>query len=258
MHIGTIPEFILTLLVGWVLGAIINYISDTLPSTRRLSKPFCQVCGIEMGLSNYFIWPRRCQKCGVIRPWRVWLVELFLILSSIWLWRNSPAGLGYWTGIVLLAYFVLVTVIDLEQRLILHITSLVGLLFGLWVGIKLHGFIPTVAGGATGFLLMLALYFSGFLYLRISRKLRGKDFEETEALGFGDVNLSGVIGLVLGWPGVLLGLILAIMLAGGVSLLYIIYMLARRKYHPSIALPYGPFLAISAIILLYLRNILFW
>ena len=54
---------------------------------------------------------------------------------------------------------------------------------------------------------MLALYYSGFVYLRISRKLRGKEPGETEALGFGDVNLSGIIGLLLGWPGILLGLI---------------------------------------------------
>jgi len=256
MHIGNVSEFILILFVGWILGAIVNYLSDTLPFTRRLSKPFCQVCGTEMGFANYFIWPRRCKQCGIIRPRRVWLVEIFLVLSSLWLWNNTSASLGYWAGIVLLAYFILITVIDLEQRLILHITSLVGLLFGLWVGIKLHGFIPTITGGAAGFFLMLTLYFFGFLYLRISGKLRGKNIEETEALGFGDVNLSGVIGLILGWPGILLGLVLAILLAGAVSLLYLLYMLARRKYHPSIALPYGPFLVIAAVILLYLRNIL--
>jgi leader peptidase (prepilin peptidase)/N-methyltransferase len=210
-----------------------------------------------MGIVNYIFWPRRCNQCRSFRPWRVWVVELCLVLSSLWLWRNSPASLGYGVGIVLLAFFILITVIDLEHRLILHITSLVGLVFGLWVGIKLHGFILTLVGGATGFILMLALYYSGFVYLRISRKLRGIESGETEALGFGDVNLSGIIGLFLGWPGILLGLIFAILLAGFVSLLYLLYMLARHKYHPDRALPYGPFLTTSAIILLYLRNLLF-
>jgi leader peptidase (prepilin peptidase) / N-methyltransferase len=250
------PEYLIPLLVGWVTGALINYLSDTLPVARQLTKPFCHTCRAEAGFINYFIWPRRCNQCGSTRPWRVWIVELFLVLSSQWLWTNSPAELGYWIGILLLAYFVLITVIDLEHRLILHITSLVGLLFGLWVGVKLHGLAYTLAGGAAGFLLMLALYYSGFVYLRISRKLRGKESGETEALGFGDVNLSGIIGLVLGWPGILLGLILAILLAGFVSLLYLLYMLARRNYHPDSALPYGPFLAASAVLLLFLQNIL--
>jgi leader peptidase (prepilin peptidase)/N-methyltransferase len=256
MIVMMMSEFLLPFLVGWISGAVINYLSDTLPATRRLSRPFCLVCGTKIGLSNYFIWPRRCNECGEPRPGRVWMVELILIFSSIWLWKNSPADLGFWTGIVLLAYFILVTVIDLEHRLILHITSLAGLLFGLWVGIRLHGFVPTFVGGVAGFVLMLALYYSGFLYLRISRKLRGTDPGETEALGFGDVNLSGVIGLLLGWPGILLGLILAILLAGFVSLFYLLYLLASRRYHPNSALPYGPFLAISAVILLYLRNLL--
>jgi leader peptidase (prepilin peptidase) / N-methyltransferase len=250
------PEFLLPLLVGWVTGALINYLSDTLPVARQLTKPFCHACRAQVGIINYFIWPRRCSQCGSARRWRVWIVELFLVLASLWLWTNSPADLGYWVGVLLLAYFVLITVIDLEHRLILHITSLVGLFFGFWVGVKLHGLAFTLAGGAAGFLLMLALYYSGFVYLRISRKLRGKEPGETEALGFGDVNLSGIIGLILGWPGILLGLILAILLAGFVSLIYLLYLVVRRNYHPDSALPYGPFLAASAVLLLYLRNIL--
>lgn len=251
------PEYLLPLIIGWITGASINYLSDTLPVARQLTKPFCNSCRAEVGMVNYFIWPRRCIQCGNTRPWRVWIVELFLVLASLWLWRNTPADLGYWLGILVLAYFALITVIDLEHRLILHITSLAGLLLGLWVGIKLHGLVFTLAGGATGFVLMLALYYSGFVYLRISRKLRGIEPAETEALGFGDVNLSGIIGLVLGWPGILLGLIVAILLAGLVSLLYLLTMVIRRKYHSDSSLPYGPFLAASAVLLLFLRNILF-
>jgi leader peptidase (prepilin peptidase) / N-methyltransferase len=250
-------EYLIPFLSGWLLGLVINYLSDTLPIARQLSKPFCHACGAEMGIINYFFWPRRCDYCGSSRPLRVWGVDIFLILASLWLWSNSPDSLGYGFGIVLLAYFSLITIIDLEHHLILHITSLVGLLFGLGIGIKLHGIVPTVAGGATGFFLMLVLYYSGFVYLRISRRLRGMEPQETEALGFGDVNLSGIIGLFLGWPGILLGLVLAILLAGIVSLLYLLTMLARRNYHPDSALPYGPFLAASAVILLYLRNLLF-
>ena len=252
-----VPEILLPLLTGWISGIVINYLSDTLPVARRLTKPFCKACGAEFKIIDYAFWLRRCNHCGAARGKRAWVVELFLILSSIWLWSNSPADLGYWSGIILLSYFVLITVIDLEHRLILHMTSLVGLIFGLWAGIKLHGFFSTIAGGAVGFALMLLLYYSGFVYLRISRKFRGKESVESEALGFGDVNLSGIIGLCLGWPGILAGLILAILLAGFVSLLYLLIMLARRNYHPDSALPYGPFLATSAVLLLFLRTLLF-
>lgn len=83
----------------------------------------------------------------------------------------------------------------------------------------------------------------------MSRRSGGID--EDEALGFGDVNLSGVIGLMLGWPGIAAGLILTIFIAGIVSLVYLLIRLLTRRYQAFMAIPYGPFLVASAIILLY-------
>ena len=82
---------------------------------------------------------------------------------------------------------------------------------------------------------------------------RGQSIEEGDAFGFGDVNLSGVIGLLLGWPGILAGLVIAILLSGAFMLAYLIIMLITRRFRPHMALPYGPFLAASAIYLLFLR-----
>ena len=76
---------------------------------------------------------------------------------------------------------------------------------------------------------------------------------EGEALGFGDVNRGGVIGLLLGWPGIIAGLIAAILLAGAVGLFTFTIAFLRHRYDPNLALPYGPFLAIAAIFLLYFR-----
>ena len=72
-------------------------------------------------------------------------------------------------------------------------------------------------------------------------------------MGFGDVNLSAVIGLLLGWPAILAGLILAILLGGAVSLVYLMYKLITRRYEAFSAIPYGPFLVASTVILLYFR-----
>ena len=69
------------------------------------------------------------------------------------------------------------------------------------------------------------------------------------------MNLGGIIGLILGWPGVVMGIVLAIFLAGGVSLAFLLYMVVKRRYKPDLAIPYGPFLTISVILLLYLRDI---
>jgi len=83
----------------------------------------------------------------------------------------------------------------------------------------------------------------------LSRK-RGEDIDEV-ALGFGDVNLAGVIGLLLGWPGVIAGVFLAIIIGGAISGLFLLLQLFRKRYEAFQALPYGPFLVISVVLLLY-------
>ena len=80
--------------------------------------------------------------------------------------------------------------------------------------------------------------------------MRNKETDE-EALGFGDVALSGVLGLFLGWPGIIAGLVLAILLGGAGSLIVLIYSLVRRRYHAFMVIPYGPFLIIAAVVLIF-------
>ena len=96
---------------------------------------------------------------------------------------------------------------------------------------------------------MLAFYFLGEVFVRFMSKRRNETIEEV-ALGFGDVNLAGITGLLLGWPGIILGLLFAILAGGLVSLLIVIGMLIRRQYKAFSAIPYGPFMILSILVLL--------
>lgn len=154
---------------------------------------------------------------------------------------------------VWLVYFGVIIVIDIEHRLILHPVSWVGAALSLATGLWLHGWVSTAIGGVVGFGVMLGIYWLGILYVRFFARGKGHPVEEGDAFGFGDVNLSGVIGLLLGWPGILAGLVLAILFAGAITIMFLVGALAARRYRPNLALPYGPFLAASAIYLLYLR-----
>jgi len=149
-----------------------------------------------------------------------------------------------------LVYLAIVAVIDIEHRLILHPVSIVGAGLGLLIGIWLRGWSQTLIGGAAGFGMMLLLYYLGDWFARWLARKRGQDLEEV-ALGFGDVNLAGVLGLMLGWPGIVAGLLLAILLGGAVSLLIIASQVITRRYTPFTAIPYAPFLILGFIILLY-------
>jgi prepilin signal peptidase PulO-like enzyme (type II secretory pathway) len=148
-----------------------------------------------------------------------------------------------------------VFVIDLEHRLILHPVSLVGVAIGLFVGIWLHGLLVTILGGLAGFGIMLGLYLLGYLFAKGIARKRNQDLDE-DALGFGDVMLGGVLGLLLGWPGIVLGIIVAILLGGVVSLIFVFILLIRGKYQSFIAIPYGPFLVIGSVGLLFFSDLI--
>ncbi|MFC1996198.1 prepilin peptidase [Chloroflexota bacterium] len=240
------------ILVGWLVGVLVNYISDILPIKRRLGAPICVACHDPMPIINYLLWPRRCPECWSRRPWRTWAVEAFFVAASLWFWFNPPRLLSFWPGLLLLAFFGVVFVIDMEHRLIMHPVSIFGALLGLILGIYMRGIWMTLLGGAVGFGVMYALYWFGDIFARWLARRRGEVLTEV-ALGFGDVNLAGVLGLLLGWPGIVAGLLLAIIIGGLVSVLYLILMVVLRRYHTFMAIPYGPFMVISAILLLYFQ-----
>ena len=241
---------VLAVILGWFYGTVVNYLADGLPVSRRFSAPACLACGNHFSILNY-LFLRSCTACTKARSLRTWIVQGFLTVASVWLWLLPPGRLGFWVGIGLLALFCLIATIDLEYRLVLHPVSLVGAMIGLILGIWQKGPVVTLIGGAAGFAIMFGLYYLGILFNRLMARIRNQETDEV-ALGFGDVNLAGVIGLMLGWPEIVGGLLLAILLGGAISALILISMAGLRRYKSTMAIPYAPFLLIGAIIFLYI------
>ena len=241
--------FILAVILGWIGSLIVNYLSDVLPYTRAITRPECIECQTDL-VMNYYLLNQPCQNCGSKPSLRHWTVMIMWPLLAGMMYFLPPPNLGLWGGILWLIFFGLVVVIDLEHRLILHPVSLTGAGLGLIFGSINHGILNTLIGGAAGFGIMLVFYLFGNLFIKFLSRRRGEEIDEV-ALGFGDVNLAGVIGLLLGWPGVIAGVFLAILLGGVISGFFLIIQLFRKKYQAFQALPYGPFLVMSAVLLLY-------
>ena len=241
--------FIGILLLGWVSGGIINYLSDVLPYKRRLSQPICTACGATQSPITLIL-PYRCASCGKPKSLRWWLVNAITVLVCAILYLIPTQPLGFWLGFLLYCYFAIVMVIDIEHRLILFPVSIAGMVLGAALGIVLHGILATIIGGLAGFAIMYFLYYMGALFAKWMAKRRGQTIDEP-ALGFGDVMLSGVIGFVLGWPGIAAGLILGILFGGAFSLVVIVSHLVKKTYSPFMAIPYGPFLILGTMVLLY-------
>lgn len=237
-------------LLGWLIGALLNYLADVLPVEPRIWQAVCPSCQTPYRWQDYLSL-KTCRSCGQPRSRRGLLIHLASVLGLISLWFFPPDRFGFWAILPCMVYFALVAIIDIEHRLILHVVSLAGALLVLPVGISWNGLVSTLIGGAAGALIMFLLFYLGELFRRGISRARKEEVVE-EALGFGDVTLSAVLGLLLGWPKITFDIVAAILLAGLVSGVFLLWMLLRRDYHPFMAIPYGPFLLVGAIVLIYL------
>lgn len=248
---GMITLFI-NIILGWAGAKFVNYLADVLPIYRKFIRPHCPECQHEKSW-KHFLWITACENCGN-KPGTRHLIVLILgpVLAGL-LFFFPLESLGNYGALIWLVFFSLVVIIDLEHRLILHPVSIAGAILGVFFGMINHGFVKTLLGGAAGFGIMLVFYFLGELFVRAISKSRGEEITEI-ALGFGDVNLAGVVGLLLGWPGIAGGIFLAIILGGIVSGLYLLIQFLQKKYQAFQALPYGPFIVISTIFMFILAN----
>jgi prepilin signal peptidase PulO-like enzyme (type II secretory pathway) len=241
------------IILGCLAGYLVNYLADVLPGELKLTHPVCRnpACRKPIPWVDYILL-RRCPNCNKPRSLRVFLVLLASIIFTVYLWINPPAKLGFWIGLIIFTYLFLVALIDFETRYVLRPVSLVGLALCLWAGLVVHGWQGTLLGAVAGFGSMLLLYLLGVLFSRWRNKRLGNAGDGEEALGFGDVTLATLLGLLLGWPLIWLDLLIGIILAGVFSILLLITLLISRKYRPLMAFfSFGPFFILTAFFLLY-------
>ena len=139
-----------------------------------------------------------------------------------------------------------VTFIDIDHRIIPDAISLPGIVFFFLASIVLptisvvESIIGIFVGGGSLFLV-------AWLYRLLTHK---------EGMGGGDIKLLAMIGALLGYQGVLFT-IFASSLIGTVTGIFI--MVAQRKKDLKLAVPFGPFLSIGAVLYIFLgRMIIDW
>ncbi len=249
---------LLLAVLGWVVGSLINHLADWLPHRGPLGRPRCPACTAPRSvlawsaLAALMSGRLRCPYCGRWRGARAVLVESVSVAGAVALSLWRPEAARWFASFVVAAWFVLIAVIDLEHRLIPHrATAPAALMIGLIGALDpARGPLKTLVGGAVGLAIFFALYLLGGAFARLASRLRGRPLEEI-AFGFGDVTLAGVIGLAVGFPGVIVALFFGILAAGAFSLGYLLVMLARRRYTAFSAIPYGPFMILGACLVYF-------
>ena len=122
--------------------------------------------------------------------------------------------------------------IDLQHRILPNVITLPGIVVGFLLSFVVGpGWLTSLIGIAVGGG-MLWLIAEGYYRLR-----------KEEGLGMGDVKMLAMIGAFLGWPLMLLTLVLASFSGTLVG----VFLLIARKESMKYALPFGTFLAVGAL-----------
>jgi leader peptidase (prepilin peptidase)/N-methyltransferase len=248
-------DLIWVAVIGAVCGVIINYFGDVLPIYRKPGVPICPNCSKRFSAYNYLI-SFKCKNCGQGVSTRTITVHIISILTTIFVWMFPYQGLSFWLTIPLILFLGVILVIDIEYHVVLIQTSVIGLVLlflgGLFIqGFSLKGVIITLLGGGAGFVVMLGLYYMGILFNKVLSGIKHQEIDEV-ALGFGDVYVTTFLGFLVGWPRIIGAIVLAVLISGIFSLFYLVILSLAKKYKSFTAIPYTPFLIISALILPYL------
>ncbi len=252
MEAGFIVIFVL---LGMVVASFLNVCCDRLPARESLIYPpsHCSACQHRLSAKDLipvfsYLWLRgRCRYCQVPIPRRLLWVEIgTAVLFGLAYWRY---GLSIELAIALfyICLFIVILVIDLEHRLILNRVVYPALAVALLISIFFSIFfpqskiVPEIAQAAIGGGIGLVLF---LLVVLISRG----------GMGWGDVKLAALIGLVTGYL-VIVALLMGIILGGLVAVLLLTLKIKKRKE----AIPFGPFLSLATIVtLLWGSDILSW
>ncbi len=244
----------LSFVFGTLIGSFLNVVILRLPKEETLSgRSHCMHCGHTLTAGELvpivsFLWlGGKCRSCSTrISPRYAIIEALTGLLFAATMALVAPKDL---TGVLLLArdWFVLcvlfsVFVIDLEHMLILDRIVFPSVAVVLVVNIALDvvqksGFgwhsatISGLLGALAGPLPFYALWY----------------FSRGRWMGFGDVKLLILLGMILGFPLVFVGVFIAV-IAGGLVAMALLFA-GRAALKTKIA--FGTFLSVGAVVALF-------
>jgi leader peptidase (prepilin peptidase)/N-methyltransferase len=230
---------VFAVLFGLIIGSFLNVVAWRLPRGESLSHPpsACPKCGTPIKPYDNvpvfaWLWLRgRCRACGEPISPRYPLVELTTgvlygaVMAATW---DDEADIAF--GLVLVTLLVVVTLIDLDHRLIPNKLTYPAAPLAIAIGLALNvDDVPEqlIAGAAA----------AAFFFVAALAYPRG--------MGMGDVKLAGVMGLYLGRavaPAIFIALVTGV-LVGAVIMARVGVAKGRKQQ-----VPFGPFLAFGGVV----------
>jgi leader peptidase (prepilin peptidase)/N-methyltransferase len=237
---------LVALAVGLVVGSFLNVVVWRLPRGESVVRPrsACPVCGVpitpldNVPVLSWLVLRGRCRSCGSPISLRYPAVELgtALVFAAVALRFGLAAALPAY--LYLAGVSVALALIDLDVKRLPDVLTLPSYLVGgvLLAAASLQQ--PHVLGRAVlGAAAMFVVYFAIC-------------FAYPAGMGFGDVKLSGVLGLYtawLGWDVWASGLMLGFLFGG----VFGIGVVLSRRGGRKTAVPFGPFMILGAFVSIF-------
>ncbi len=238
--------------LGAVIASFLNVCIDRLPARQSIISPpsHCPFCRHRLAVKDlvpilsYLALRGRCRYCRAAIPRRILWLEIANAALFGYLYSQYGASAELAVIASYCCLFIVIMVIDLEQGLIPNRIVYPAMIAAVIVSVFLPGLavVPGIKyaaiGGGIGF----------GLALLVAVLSRG-------GMGFGDVKMAALMGLVIGYPMIFFTLILSAIIGGVVALVLLITKKKKRRE----GIPFGPILSIATIVtLLWGGSILNW
>ena len=248
------PLQIAAFVFGACIGSFLNVCIYRIPAALSIVHPgsSCPHCGYaipfydNIPILSYLLLRGKCRRCHAKISPRYAMVEtlggLFALACLLRFGPTLPAGIYF----IFIAVLLVVTFIDIDHRIIPNRISLPGIPIFFVLSLLLPDVTPLesalgiLAGG--GILWVVA---KTYFWLK-----------KIDGMGLGDVKLLAMIGPVVGWRGVLFTIFIASAVG---TLVGVIHMVRSRQLSLKLAIPFGPFLSIGAILYLFFgTELIYW
>jgi len=229
---------LIAFLLGLVAGSFATAVAHRVPRGVSVAGPRsqCPACGAQIGardnvpVLSWILLRGRSRCCGARISPRYPLTELavgVLFAAAALVHWDDPAEIAI--DFVFVTMLAVVTLTDLERRIIPNVVLLTGAVLCLAIAV------PTDPGGLLERAIAAAVA-GGVLLLAV--------VAYPEGMGLGDVKLTATMGLFLG--GAIGPALLAALIAG--SLVGLVLIARHGSQARKMAIPFGPFLALGGVV----------
>ena len=232
-------------IMGTIFGSFYNVVGYRVPKGESLLYPssHCTKCNHKLGvlelipILSFLFLGGKCRKC---KDKISWFYPLFEFFSGV-LFALSYIVYGFslecLLSIVFISMLLIIIISDYQTMIIpdsvlIIFSAMIVIIKYFMNGFEGVGISLLHAIGAFAFMLLLKLF--------------GDCIFKKESMGGGDIKLLAVFGLVFGFP----MSIIAVFISAIIGLPISLFLLKKNSSHE---IPYGPFLAIAAILILLLK-----